>query len=188
MLILASESPRRRQLLEALGAEFTVCPAAVEELEDGEDPETLPEKNALLKAQAVSGRFPEDLVLGADTGVFNGAKMLGKPGSADEALTMLLSLSGRTHRVISGVALVCRSRKICLSWSVESQVTFGAFTQDDARAYMQKVNVMDKAGAYAVQEYPELLGASWKGELENIIGLPLEKLKKELQNYHLLSL
>ena len=67
-------------------------------------------------------------------------------------------------------------------------MTFGAFTPDDARAYMQKVNVMDKAGAYAVQEYPELLGASWKGELENIIGLPLEKLKKELQNYHLLSL
>ena len=95
MLILASESPRRRELLKKLGAEFEICPAAIDELEEGEDVETLPEKNALLKAQAVAERFPEAFVLGADTGVFDGKRMLGKPRSAEDARNMLLSLSGK---------------------------------------------------------------------------------------------
>ncbi len=188
MLILASESPRRKELLKSLGAEFKVCPAAVEELETGRILEELPRKNALLKAQAVAERFPEAFVLGADTGVFNGSKMLGKPASTAEALAMLNSLSGKSHRVISGVALICKNRQLCSSWSVVSQVTFRAFTQEEALSYMEKVNVMDKAGAYAIQEYPELLGAAWEGELENIIGLPLKKLQKELLRYDLLPL
>ena len=185
MLILASESPRRRELLKQLGVEFEIRPAAVRELEQGDEPEKLPETNALLKAQAVAELFPEKFVLGADTGVFDGRRMLGKPRSAAEASSMLLSLSGKSHKVISGVALVCISRGIRTSWSVTSQVTFGAFSAADAAFYMEKVNVMDKAGAYAIQEHPEILGASWEGELENIIGLPLTALKKILQKYHL---
>lgn len=186
MLILASESPRRRELLKQLGADFEIIPAAVEEFSDGDEPEKLPEKNALLKARHVAERFPEAFVLGADTGVFDTRKMLGKPRSREEALAMLLSLSGRSHQVISGVALLSLSRGICRSWSVRSQVTFRGFTPADAELYMEKVNVMDKAGAYAIQDHAGILGAVWEGELENIIGLPLTALTKILREYDLL--
>ena len=187
MLILASESPRRRELLSRLGVEFTVEPACVGELEDGEDLNLLPEKNALLKANAVAERFPESFVLGADTGVFCCGRMLGKPGDVEKAKEMLTMLSGCTHQVISGTALVCRSRNICRSWSVVSQVTFRNLTGDEIARYINTVNVLDKAGAYAIQEHPELLGAVTAGELENIIGLPLVKLSEVLAGYGLMS-
>ena len=184
-LILASESPRRKKLLSDLGVAFQVKPARVEELKEGSEPEKLPEKNALLKAAAVADEFPECFVLGADTGVFDGRQMLGKPASPADALKMLLSLSGKSHQVISGVALVCRSENISLSWSVSSCVTFAPFSAVEAAAYMEKVDVMDKAGAYAIQEHGEMLGARWDGELENIIGLPLVKLIDVLKKYSL---
>ena len=184
-LILASESPRRRELLRRLGAEFEVMPAHADELETGENPEKLPQMNALLKAAAVAEKFPEAFVLGADTGVFEGGIMLGKPRSEEEALSMLLSLSGKSHKVISGVALICRKENVELSWSVTSGVAFGNFTSAEAAEYMKQVNVMDKAGSYAIQEHPELLGARWEGELENIIGLPVVKLKEVLEKYGL---
>lgn len=184
-LILASESPRRKELLKCLGATFEVMPAYADELEKGEDPEKLPELNALLKAAAVADKFPGAFVLGADTGVFDGVQMLGKPRSQDHAVSMLLSLSGRSHRVISGVALICRELKLELSWSVTSSVTFGKYGRAEISEYMKLVNVMDKAGSYAIQEHPELLGARWEGELENIIGLPVVKLQEVLEKYHL---
>ena len=184
-LILASESPRRRKLLADLGVAFQVKPAQVEELKEDCEPETLPEKNALLKAAYVAEQFPDSFVLGADTGVFDGRNMLGKPASAADALKMLLSLSGRSHQVISGVALICRAENISLSWSVSSCVTFAPFSAAAAAAYIEKVNVMDKAGAYAIQEHSGMLGARWEGELENIIGLPLVKLKEMLKKYSL---
>ena len=186
-LILASESPRRRKLLADLGVSFEVKPARVEELKESADPGKLPEQNALLKAEAVAEEFPECFVLGADTGVFDGSTMLGKPVSPEDALKMLLSLSGKTHKVISGVALICRSGNIRLSWSVESRVTFAPFSAVEAAAYIRQVNVMDKAGAYAIQEHGEMLGARWEGELENIIGLPLLKLDEVLKKYSLKS-
>ena len=184
-LILASESPRRRELLRRLGAEFEVLPAHADELETGENPEKLPEQNALLKAAAVAEKFPEAFVLGADTGVFDGGVMLGKPRSKEHASAMLLSLNGKSHKVISGVALICRKERVELSWSVVSEVTFSKFTSEEVQAYMKLVNVMDKAGSYAIQEHPELLGARWEGELENIIGLPVVKLKEVLEKYAL---
>ena len=186
MLILASESPRRRELLGRLGVGFTVEPARVEELEQGSDLSSLPEKNALLKANAVAEKFPGNFVIGADTGVFCGGKMLGKPGEAEKAVEMLTMLSGTTHQVISGTALICRSRNICRSWSSVSNVTFKKLTRDEIRCYTEQVYVLDKAGGYAIQERPELLGAVWEGELENIIGLPLVKLAEVLGEYGLL--
>lgn len=182
MLILASESPRRRELLKRIVPEFTVVSPQVEELEEGNDLEKLPEANALLKAEAVARCFPEALVLGADTAVFSEGRMLGKPASAAEAAVMLGSLSNRSHKVISGVALVCREKALRCSWSVVSSVRFKELSPQEIAAYMERVNVLDKAGAYAIQEYPELLGASWEGEVENIIGLPLLKLQEVLES------
>ena len=187
MLILASESPRRRELLSRLGVEFTVEPACVDELEEGNDLSLLPEKNALLKANAVAERFPEHFVLGADTGVFCCGRMLGKPGDDEKAKEMLAMLSGRTHQVISGTALVCRRRNISLAWSSVSQVTFKKLSCDEIARYISAVHVLDKAGAYAIQEHPELLGAVIEGELENIIGLPLAKLSGVLSGYGLMT-
>ena len=185
MLILASESPRRKVLLEKITAAFTVVPPRVEELESGEELFKLPEQNALLKAGNVAERFPQDFVIGADTAVFAGNRMLGKPASQEEAAEMLALLGGKVHKVISGVAVICAAKGVRRSWSTVSEVRFRELSAGAVREYMEKVNVLDKAGAYAIQEHPELMGAVWEGETENIIGLPLETLKRVLEEYGL---
>lgn len=181
VLILASESPRRRELLARLQIPFECVPANVTELSEGRDPASLPRRNALLKAGSVAARFPGDWVIGADTGVLAAGKLLGKPGSEAEAAAMLAMLQGSTHEVITGVAVICRERKFRKSWSVRTQVAFAPLTEEKIAEYMRQVFVLDKAGAYAIQEHPELLGARWRGELENIIGLPLVKLSAVLK-------
>lgn len=181
MLILASESPRRRELLKRLKVPFRCVPAAVKELSEGGKPEALPRRNALLKAACVAEKFPQAWVLGADTAVFAGARLLGKPASEEEAAEMLTLLQGREHKVVTGVALLCRDRRFRKSWSVVSEVSFAPLSRAQIAAYMAQVPVLDKAGAYAIQEHPELLGAAWTGELENIIGLPLVKLTRVLK-------
>lgn len=185
MLILASESPRRRELLKRIAPAFTIIPAQVRELEEGEDLAQLPEKNALLKAQAVAEKMPQAFVIGADTAVFADGEMLGKPRSLEEGAAMLARLSGREHQVISGTALICRSREVCCHWSTVSRVRFKVLSSGEIANYMRHVNVLDKAGAYGIQEFPELLGASWEGELENIIGLPMVTLTGLLEQYGL---
>ena len=187
MIILASESPRRKELLRRIVPEFITVPPCVEELEEGATLEELPEKNALLKAEAVAKRFPGDWVIGSDTAVFAEGKMLGKPASLPEAEEMLAMLGGKTHQVISGVALVCREKGVTCSWSCVSQVTFKALNSEEIKTYMKHVSVLDKAGAYAIQAHPELLGARFEGELENIIGLPLVKLEEVLKEFELLN-
>ena len=93
---------------------------------------------------------------------------------------MLTMLQGTSHEVITGVAVICRERQFRKSWSVRTRVTFAPLTKEQIEDYMKQVPVLDKAGAYAIQEHPELLGARWRGELENIIGLPLVKLASVL--------
>ena len=180
MLILASESPRRRELLSRLQVPFECVPAGVAELSEGRDPAALPRRNALLKAGTVAARFPGAWVVGADTGILAGGKLLGKPASEAEGAAMLAMLQGSSHEVITGVAVICRERQFRKSWSVRTQVTFAPLTKGQIVRYMKQVCVLDKAGAYAIQEHPELLGARWRGELENIIGLPLVKLSAVL--------
>ena len=181
MVILASESPRRRELLARLKVPFECVPAKVTELSEGRDPASLPRRNALLKAGCVASGFPGDWVIGADTGVLAAGRLLGKPGSEAEAASMLAMLQGTSHEVITGVAVICRERRFRRSWSVRTEVTFAPLTKEEIADYMRQVFVLDKAGAYAIQEHPELLGARWRGELENIIGLPLVKLSAVLK-------
>ena len=181
MVILASESPRRRDLLKRLRVPFKCVPAEVTELTGGPDPASLPRRNALLKASCVAARFPGDWVIGADTGILAGGRLLGKPGSEAEAAAMLAMLQGTAHEVITGVAVICRERRFRKSWSVRTSVSFAPLTEEMIARYMKEVFVLDKAGAYAIQEHPELLGARWRGELENIIGLPLVKLSAVLK-------
>ena len=181
-VILASSSPRRKELLAGMGIEFTVCPAAVEEI--GPDTSCPASEtalaNAVLKAKAVAALHGDALVIGSDTIVVCDGRIFGKPRSESEALSMLETLSGREHEVMSGVALVREKEGLERSFVEVSRVTFKTLTGAAICEYMAKVNVMDKAGAYAIQEHAELILESLDGPLSNVIGLPVEALRREL--------
>ena len=184
-MILASCSPRRKELLKCCGVEFSVFAPQVDEYQAGcgIDIETLPQRNAELKAETVAEIFPQELVLGADTVVVCNGKMFGKPQSEAESFQMLSELSGKTHQVITGVALIAKAKKIKELWSEVTQVRFKVLSPREIRHYMSCVCTLDKAGAYAIQEYPGLIIDSYDGELENVIGLPLKHLQTLLQKY-----
>jgi len=180
-LILASASPRRSGLLAELGIPFTVVVPEVSEVEDPDlDPTEMVTRNAALKAEAVSRLHPSALVLGADTTVHLEGQALNKPRDLDEARRMLARLSGRTHRVHTGVAI----RRGLPAWRADrvavSEVTFRELTPGQIEDYLARVPVLDKAGAYAIQEEGERIVAGFRGSRSNIIGLPLETVKQIL--------
>lgn len=187
-LILASASPRRRELLAKLGVKFDVVVAAVTE---HEDPDTEPRKmvahNAALKADWVSARHPDAFVLGADTTVFIDRTVLNKPRDLTEARAMLKRLAGRTHTVFTGVALRRQRAPVAVNEGVASQVTFRSFDDAVIDAYFQIVNPLDKAGAYGIQEGRDLIIAGWEGSFTNIMGLPMEATKQILTTWGLVA-
>lgn len=187
-LILASASPRRKQLLGELGLPFEVVVAAVTEHEDpSTDPKKMVTHNAALKADWVAAQHPDAWVLGADTTVFIDNRVLNKPADLAEARRMLRQLSGRTHVVYTGVALRNPSRGVRLDDGATSEVTFKSFDDAVIEAYFKVVNPLDKAGSYGIQEGRELIIAGWKGSFTNIMGLPMELVKQILTARGLLS-
>lgn len=187
-LILASASPRRRELLGQLGVKFEVVVAGVTEHEDPTtDPRTMVAHNAALKADWVAERHPDAFVLGADTTVFIDQTVLNKPADLTEARAMLKRLSGRTHTVFTGVALRRKRDGVRVDEGVSSQVTFRAFDDAVIDAYFRLVNPLDKAGAYGIQEGRELIIAGWEGSFTNIMGLPMEATKQILTTWGLVG-
>lgn len=181
-LILASASPRRKQLLAELGIPFDVVVADVTEHEDpSTDPRTMVTHNAALKADWVARDNADSYVLGADTTVFIDNTVLNKPANLTDARAMLKRLSGRTHTVFTGVALRNLQRGLAIDEGVTSEVTFKAFGDDVIDAYFKVVNPLDKAGAYGIQEGRELIIAGWQGSFTNIMGLPMEATKQILK-------
>jgi septum formation protein len=181
-LILASASPRRAELLRHLGLRFRVVPSdAAEAAEAHLSPRELCRLNAHRKARAVAARHPEALVLGADTLVFLGQRIFGKPRSRREAAEMLMELQGRTHHVVTGVALIERAVGRERVFAVTTAVRFRALTPQQVRRYLARVNPLDKAGAYAVQEHGELIVEEIVGSFTNVVGLPLERVEAELR-------
>lgn len=180
-LLLASKSPRRKEILQMLGVDFEVKVAEVEELENFDPPEKLPELNARIKAQAVAAGEKDLWVIGADTMIIFDGRAVGKPRDLSDAFKMLESFSGRTHKVVSGVALVNSGKKEIVSWSETSLVTFKKLTGKIIETYLEKVEVLDKAGAYALQEHGDMIVENFTGEAENIIGLPIVKLQQILK-------
>lgn len=177
-LVLASASPRRRELLAQLGVPFTVVVAEVVEHEEAStDPRVMVAHNAALKAEWVADRYPAATVLGADTTVFLDGLALNKPRDLPEARAMLRRLSGRTHTVFTGLALRRRSDGLALDEGVASGVTFKVLDEATIDTYLARVHTLDKAGGYAIQEHPDLIIAGYSGSLSNIIGLPLETTK-----------
>lgn len=182
-LILASKSPRRSELLRRCGVSFSVKTVDVQELTDFEPLALLPEQNAILKASAAAQTEPDSWVLGADTMIIFNGRAIGKPASQTEAFEMLRSFSGCTHEVITALALINLNKNVNYSWSESSEVTFKKLSPETIDLYLKSVGVMDKAGAYAIQEHGELIIDHFSGEVENIIGLPLKKLQILLKKY-----
>ena len=180
-LILASASPRRKELLAQLGLPFTVEVALITEDEEPDrDPRVLVAHNAALKADWVAARHPDALVLGADTTVFLDQKVINKPRDLDDARSMLRRLSGRTHTVFTGLAVRRLATGVKIDEGVTSEVTF--LPLDDAAIddYLSKVPTLDKAGAYSIQDQRELIVAGYAGSYTNIMGLPLDATKQIL--------
>jgi septum formation protein len=180
-LILASASPRRADLLRQLGVEFQIAPSDVREVEA--EPLSAGEAariNAYRKARAAAKKHPDALVLGVDTVVALGGALFGKPGTLAEAEQILLTLGGKTHRVVTGVCLLHLRAHRQRIFFEETAVTLRPLTRDHIRRYHAQVNPLDKAGGYGIQEHGEMLVEAISGSFSNVIGLPLERLAAEL--------
>jgi septum formation protein len=180
-VILASVSPRRTELLRQLSVDFVVVSSEASELEhesltSGE----ISQINAYRKARPVAKRHPDSLVIGADTLVSLGTELFGKPGNRAEAVRMLQTLSGRTHSVVTGVCLLHLRSHHQRVFSETSFVTFHPLSRERITAYLEKVNPLDKAGGYAIQENGELIVENIIGSYTNVVGLPLARLREEL--------
>jgi septum formation protein len=193
MLILASASPRRQELLRNAGIPFEVQPADIDETpRSGESPRDCAERLALEKALAIFQKRPEGFVLGADTIVVVDAAILGKPRDADHAARMLRLLSGRTHAVITGVCVV---RPVAGGqWSVASNVntasettlvTFCELSDNEIREYIASGEPMDKAGAYAIQGIASRWIPRIEGDYSNVVGLPVALVYRMLKSHGL---
>lgn len=169
-------------MLRRCGFDFTVKCVPVAELTDFPDLTLLPQENARRKAAAAAEVYPGELILGADTMIIFNNRAVGKPADIENAAQMLREFSGRSHEVITGVALICRNRGICECWSEVSQVSFKNISDETIADYLKKVQVLDKAGAYAIHEHGGMIISGYSGELANIIGLPLKKLQLRLQS------
>ena len=183
-IILASQSPRRRQLLGQIGLDhFIVRPARGEEVMDPAlSPAQLVEELSRQKAREVAGASdPGDLVIAADTVVAIDGRVLGKPHDREEACAMLSALSGREHTVYTGVT-VCRDDRM-LTQHEATQVRFRTLSPREIQAYVDSGEPMDKAGAYGVQELGALLVEGIRGDYFNVVGLPLCRLGQMLSQF-----
>lgn len=180
MLVLASASPRRQELLRNAGISFEVQPADIpEDPLPGESAQECAERLAREKALAIAGKRPVDVVLGADTVVVIDGQILGKPADAADAARMLRLLAGRKHEVITGVCLVVRGQ-----WSVASEttvVTMSAIGDAQIADYVASGEPMDKAGAYAIQGIASRWIPGIEGDYSNVVGLPVALVSRMLR-------
>ena len=171
-LVLASQSPRRRELLLAAGIDHVVRAAEVDETpHPDEPPVNYVRRLAEFKASAVM-RLPEEIILGADTAVVCYGQILGKPADAAHAGRMLRLLAGRSHEVITGVALL-RHNEVRVEHAI-TQVWFGPMTEAEIEAYIESGEPMDKAGAYGIQGIASRYITRIDGSYSNVVGLPVE--------------
>lgn len=183
-VILASQSPRRVELLRQILADFAVVASFASESEDmTQGARRLCELNAERKAMLVAERHPEHLVIGADTLVFLDGEQLGKPVDLDMARNHLRRLSGRVHEVITGVCLYQRAGNRLHLFSEVTHVRFLPVGPTEIDDYLERVQVSDKAGAYAIQEEGHRLVERVEGSMSNVIGLPVEALRAAFRRW-----
>ncbi len=183
-LILASASPRRRELLRALGLRLKAVSAQVEEKRrKGEDPFAFAHRMAREKAACVSHRYPQQWVLGADTVVVLEKVLLGKPKDRQQALRFLSRLSGKEHRVITAFCLTHGDRGLTICRSVTTRVTFKRLSQEEIQWYVQTGEPLDKAGAYAIQGRGAFMVRRIRGSYTNVVGLPVTEVLEVLERF-----
>ncbi len=176
-IILASQSPRRKELLSYIADKFIVLPSSVEEkIPNGLKVAKIPEYLSEIKAMDIARQYPNDTVIGADTCVILGKEILGKPKDRQDAFNMLYKLSGKKHKVITGCTVVKNGTVI--SFSVTSTVKFLKLTKIEIETYLDTTEPYDKAGSYAIQGKGGAFIEYIKGDYFNIVGLPIAKLKK----------
>ncbi len=179
MIILASASPRRRELLGLICDSFKIIPANIDEsIESNISLCDIPEYLARKKANEVFRLHPDDIVIGCDTGVFIDNQMIGKPKSEKAAVEILKMLSGKTHKVITGCAIYGKDEPI--SFSKVTEVEFYKLSDKEILEYVETGEPMDKAGAYGIQGKGGVLIKQIKGDYFNVVGLPIAELKRKL--------
>jgi len=180
-LILASASPRRRQLLKKLGIPFRVMPSHVPETSTHSHPVRLVEQLALRKALKIAGRLEEGIILGADTVVVLHRRIMSKPKDARDACRMLGRLSGTTHQVYTGVAVVDASSGKALVSHARSDVRMNTIAPADLPKLSRRH--LDKAGSYAIQEKKDPIARVIRGSYDNVVGLPVNLVKRMLAKF-----
>jgi septum formation protein len=183
-IVLASQSPRRVELLKEISTQFEVAPSSIEEvLDPGLRPEANAQNLARAKAESIAPKFPDCWVIGADTLVTLDHEIFGKPEDEEDAKRILKKISGREHLVVTGICVV--GPKKTLDKAVVSQVKIKPLTDQEIEDYIATGEPMDKAGAYAIQGKGNFMVRSFTGSKNNIIGLPLDELKILLKKtYH----
>ena len=178
-IVLASASPRRQELLGLICEDFDVCVSDVEEsVPEGIELYSQPEYLARLKALEVAKKYPQSIVIGADTSVFADNMVLGKPKNEEDAFKMLSALSGKKHLVITGCAIVKES--IVHSFSVTTEVEFYELNDKQILDYIATKDCMDKAGSYGIQTGGVFFVKGINGDYNNVVGLPVAELKRQL--------
>lgn len=181
-IILASGSPRRKELLRYIYDDFEVLTANVDETpQSGIDAYALPEYLSKIKCAAVAENHRNSLVIGADTVVICGGRVYGKPKDESDAFDMLKSLSGKTHDVVTGCTIALHGKY--RTFSQKTAVRFYALSDDEIRGYVKTGEPMDKAGAYGIQGYGSLLIEGIDGDYFNVVGLPVARLKREIERF-----
>lgn len=184
-IILASGSPRRRELMDREGFEFTVITSKAEENYDPSlPPQEIAQSLAKLKAQAVASALPaqdleDSIVIGADTIVALDGVIYGKPADASDACRMLRELSGKTHQVITGVCIICN--KDAQAFAQSTNVNFKELSDSEIQEYVASGEPLDKAGAYGIQGLGGKLVDSIDGDFDNVVGLPIKTLAPKLR-------
>lgn len=180
MIVLASKSPRRQQLLKQLTNDFIVDVSnVVEKIPSNCEKRNVPIHLAKQKAMDVFKRHTEDIVIGADTIVLVNDEILGKPKNKDDVRRMITMLNNNTHEVITGVCI--KTKEYCKTFKTVTKVTFMQMSEEEINNYCELTSIYDKAGAYAIQEEAGKYITSIDGDYNNVVGLPIDDLKKYLK-------
>jgi septum formation protein len=179
-IILASASPRRKELLRKIVPRFRVVTSGVDEARiRAASPASFARKAAVCKARAVAAKYQSSIVIGADTIVLLGRKIIGKPKDRNDAIAMLKSLAGKTHKVITGIAVIFPGAKT-VSRVALTRVKMNKVSNQEILNYVKSGRPLDKAGAYGIQEIEEIFIDKIEGDYDNVVGLPVRQLQKIL--------
>lgn len=188
-IILASQSPRRQQYLRDIGLNFTIQGASIlEEPRGDEGPDSFVVRMAKEKAVVVSASNPDSWVISGDTVVCLGNTIIGKPVNEENAMELLMMLSGKEHDVKTGICVACTTDNVFVTKMVTTKVQFTKFSEKVAQAYLGTGESMDKAGAYGIQGKGAVLVQSITGSYSNVVGLPLHALLEVLLEYRVIEL